>query len=89
MRTIYTIELSEGIPPFFSNSKDTIYELKIVGSGFLKQMVRLIVGTIWAYGRSAITYSEIIDSFNLKQEKKLGIVAPAKGLFLYRVNYDD
>lgn len=63
------------------------YIFKITGNGFLKQMVRLIVGTIWEVGRGKVTIEELALELQKPGEKKLGITAPAAGLFKNRVWY--
>jgi tRNA pseudouridine38-40 synthase len=61
--------------------------LRIVGSGFLKQMVRLIVGALWNVGRGKISLEDFKKSLLPPRGDRLGIVAPPDGLYLARVNY--
>lgn len=61
----------------------------IRGSGFLYNMVRIIVGTLIdiGCGRSDVdTFKRAIVS---KDRKDLGKTAPAHGLYLYQVLYDE
>ena len=61
---------------------------KVVGSGFLKQMVRNIVGTLTDLGRGRIrdrSFPEIIASLD---RRKAGVTAPAHGLSLDWVSYE-
>lgn len=60
---------------------------KIVGNGFLKQMVRLLVGAIWNIGRGKITLEEFQFALSGTKVKRLGPVAPPEGLYMVRVNY--
>lgn len=60
---------------------------KIVGNGFLKQMVRLLMGAIWNVGRGKITVEEFENSLSSKKVQRLGAVAPPNGLYMSRVNY--
>jgi len=69
---------------FFS---DDILCLKIRGKGFLKQMVRIIMGTLINIGRGTITAHDIKKSLIPEGEERLGFIAPAEGLFLYDVVY--
>ncbi len=71
----------------FHNILPSHYELKIEGSGFLKQMVRLIVGTIWQVGRGKVSLEELESELRTPGVKKLGITAPACGLFKTKVKY--
>jgi tRNA pseudouridine38-40 synthase len=63
------------------------YIFRVVGSGFLKQMVRLLMGTIWNIGRSKVTLDEFKAALGPPKVKKLGPVAPPQGLYMVRVNY--
>jgi tRNA pseudouridine38-40 synthase len=63
------------------------FVFRIVGNGFLKQMVRLLVGTIWNIGRGKVSLEELKASLGPKKLKKLGPVAPPGGLYMVRVNY--
>lgn len=63
------------------------YVLKIQGNGFLKQMVRLIVGALWNVGRGKVSLTDFKASLTSQKRPKLGPVAPAKGLYMVRVNY--
>jgi tRNA pseudouridine38-40 synthase len=60
---------------------------RIKADGFLRHMVRNIVGTLVDVGRGKITptqFKEILDS---RDRQKAGIKAPPQGLFLMEVNY--
>jgi len=65
----------------------THYALRIVGSGFLKQMVRLLVGAIWNVGRGKITLEQFKASLGPAKTERLGPVAPPQGLYMICVNY--
>lgn len=64
-----------------------IYLYKVVGNGFLKQMVRLIVGALWNIGLGKISESEIKMALKGQFSQRLGPTAPPEGLFLKNVNY--
>jgi tRNA pseudouridine38-40 synthase len=72
VRTIFESQLARG-------SDRLIYRVR--GSGFLKHMVRNIVGTLIEVGRGNIAPEEI------PQIAKCGHTAPAKGLTLVSVEY--
>ncbi|MBF0211446.1 MAG: tRNA pseudouridine(38-40) synthase TruA [Desulfamplus sp.] len=61
---------------------------KIKGDGFLRFMVRNIVGTLVMAGLSKITPDDFKAILEAKNRAFAGATAPAKGLFLMRVNYD-
>lgn len=93
IRTIYEIEV---VPcPLqkmmgFDVSEDERYRLarlRIIGSGFLKQMVRSIAGTAFEVGkqkRSTESFREILES---RRRQDVGATAPGRGLWLERVWY--
>lgn len=60
---------------------------RIVGSGFLKQMVRLLVGALWNVGRGKISLTEFKSSLSSTKVPHLGPVAPPEGLYMVCVNY--
>ena len=62
-------------------------EITIEANGFLKRMVRLIVGTLVQVGKERITpkdFKEILDS---GEKTKFVYAAPAHGLYLKEVKY--
>lgn len=63
------------------------YVFRIVGSGFLKQMVRLLMGALWNVGRGKISLEEFKNSLTSQKTQRMGVVAPPEGLYMVRVNY--
>jgi tRNA pseudouridine38-40 synthase len=61
--------------------------LEFEGNGFLYKMVRNITGTLLDIARKKILPSQIPDIFAACDRRSAGTAAPAKGLFLERVNY--
>ncbi len=59
---------------------------KILGNGFLYNMVRIIVGTLVDIERGRIS-EPLADIIASCDRTRAGITAPAHGLYLYRVNY--
>lgn len=88
VRTIHSCQLehfsSEG---HWKALMDDYYVLKIVGSGFLKQMVRLMMGALWSLGREKITLEDLKKSLNGPCSSRLGATAPPQGLYLVEVHY--
>ncbi|MCK6594097.1 MAG: tRNA pseudouridine(38-40) synthase TruA [Bacteriovoracaceae bacterium] len=66
---------------------DSLYCFRVVGDGFLKQMVRLLMGALWSLGRHKITLHDFEESLKLARKDRYGVVAPPDGLYLYRVDY--
>ena len=63
------------------------YIFRIQGSGFLKQMVRLIVGTVWEVGMGKLDIADLEEELSTPGSKKLGKTAPPNGLFKTQVWY--
>ncbi len=63
------------------------FVFRVVGNGFLKQMVRLLMGAIWNVGRGKISLQEFKNSLSGPRTQRLGMVAPPEGLYMVRVNY--
>lgn len=61
--------------------------IDIHGSGFLKQMIRLIVSVATSYAQKKITLKDIEKSLSERQKFKLAPVAPARGLYKASVSY--
>ena len=78
VRTIYEASLEK---------KGRIVELKFFANGFLYHMVRNLVGSLVnvGMGRTSVQrFGEIMASLDRNQA---GATAPARGLYLYKVNY--
>lgn len=61
--------------------------LVFVGTGFLRYMVRNIVGTLIEVGEGKIKSEEIINILKAEDRKKAGKTANAEGLYLKNVFY--
>lgn len=59
----------------------------IEAQGFLRYMVRTVVGTLLEVGRGKLTPEDIEGIFRRKDRTLAGATAPAKGLCLVRVDY--
>ncbi len=59
----------------------------VQATGFLKQMVRTMVGTLIEVGRGKIEPGDVERVISSRDRARAGPTAPANGLFLYRVNY--
>jgi tRNA pseudouridine38-40 synthase len=67
--------------------KNNVVEFKITGSGFLKQMVRNIVGTQLDLLMKGYPVEKIQEILEARDRTKAGTTAPPQGLFLSRVYY--
>jgi tRNA pseudouridine38-40 synthase len=59
----------------------------VEANGFLRYMVRTIVGTLLEVGRGKLTPGDMEEIFRRKDRLLAGPTAPAKGLCLVRVDY--
>ena len=59
----------------------------VQGNGFLKQMVRIIVGTLVDVGAGKVTLDNFREILESKNRSNAGQTAPAKGLCLKDVRY--
>jgi tRNA pseudouridine38-40 synthase len=62
-----------------------VYEIR--GSGFLRHMVRNIVGTLLEVGSGKLAPGDIPAILEVRDRSKAGATAPASGLWLVKVEY--
>jgi tRNA pseudouridine38-40 synthase len=78
VKTIYSVEI---------NSVNDVMIFTVIGSGFLKQMVRNIIGTLTDIGCDRLhgrTMREVLDA---RDRRIAGVTAPAHGLTMDWVSY--
>lgn len=78
VRTIYTAKLSQ---------EDDVITFIVTGSGFLKFMVRNIIGTLVDVGSGKLTPDAFRKILLSRDRDAAGITAPPQGLFLKHVDY--
>jgi tRNA pseudouridine38-40 synthase len=71
----------------FTDQPNGIIRFGVEADGFLRYMVRNIVGTLAAVGRGDIDASQFKAILLSKDRNKAAATAPAHGLFLVKVNY--
>ena len=59
----------------------------VTGSGFLYNMVRIIVGTMVDYSLGKVTLDQINDALGNGNRSSAGRTMPASGLYLYNTEY--
>lgn len=74
-------------PGSFSGSQHQVWRLRLVGSGFLKQMVRGIAGTLKLVGEGRLPAADFAAILTCGDRQRTGPTAPASGLWLERVWY--
>lgn len=78
VRTIYDISVEKS---------DDMISIRVTGSGFLYNMVRIIAGTLMEVGRGNIMPEKMPDILNALDRAKAGPTAPACGLTLVKYEY--
>lgn len=80
IRTITNLEIT---------SHENEIKISITGTGFLYNMVRIIVGTLVRVGRGYYKPEEVENILAAKDRKAAGVTAPPQGLILVRIAYDE
>ncbi len=78
VRTIYDISVTE---------QDGQCEIRISGSGFLYNMVRIVTGTLIYISEGKRTEADIINALETGERSLSGITLPPGGLYLNKVIY--
>jgi tRNA pseudouridine38-40 synthase len=71
-----------------TNDEESLLVYEITGDGFLRHMVRAIVGTLVEIGRGQRPAASITALLAGGSRAEAGATAPPQGLFLVRVDYD-
>ncbi|OQP04829.1 tRNA pseudouridine(38-40) synthase TruA [Geobacillus sp. 46C-IIa] len=79
VRTIYQAEIEADGP---------MLQFRFIGTGFLYNMVRIIVGTVLEVGQGKRPPADIKSLLAAKDRRLAGPTAPAEGLYLWHVYYD-
>ena len=84
--TVRTLTRSELRAGESDGSLQLVYEVE--GDGFLRKMVRSIVGGLLAVGRGALTPAVLEYELQARDRRRWPAPAPAHGLALVRVDYE-
>ena len=79
IRTVVRAELRE--------EKEDWLELEIEADGFLRHMVRNIVGTLVSVGLGKLRVEQFESILQSRDRSQAGVTAPPQGLFLVSVTY--
>jgi len=79
IRTILTAEMQD--------AGDGHYRIAITGDGFLRQMVRILVGTILEVGKGRMRIDDFRRILDAKDRTQASPPAPAHGLSLHKIFY--
>ncbi len=66
----------------------TSYALRVVGKGFGRYQIRMMMGQLFALGRGEVSLDDIRESLSGKSTKLLKNIAPGSGLVLNGVAFD-
>ena len=80
IRTIYSLDVEK---------RDSIITIRVKGNGFLYNMVRIIAGTLIKVGAGEILPEEIPAILEAKDRSAAGPTAPAKGLTMIGLEYEE
>jgi tRNA pseudouridine38-40 synthase len=64
-----------------------IWSIRILADGFLRHMMRTIVGTLVAVGRGKLAEEEFAAVLAARDRRRAAMTAPARGLCLLEVHY--
>lgn len=78
VRTIYSLDITK---------QDDMITIRISGSGFLYNMVRIIAGTLLEVGMEAYPPEHVEEILDARDRQAAGRTAPARGLTLVSMEY--
>ncbi len=90
VRTISELEVARRPGPAWlctSACQNQIMTVDVVGDGFLRHMVRAIVGTLVEVGAGRLEVADVAAVLSSGRRERAGPTAPPHGLFLVRVDY--
>ncbi len=66
-----------------------VVTISVTADGYLYNMVRILAGTLVEVGSGRMTPDQVTAALDACDRSKAGPTMPAKGLFLYQVEYDE
>lgn len=88
-RTLDVCELIENNMFQASFFPETSFVLKVVGKGFGRNQIRLMMGALIKLGRGEITLEYIKNSLFSGSKEVMDYIAPASGLILNRIEFEE
>ena len=79
VRTIYRLDISQ-------SGEEIVIDIE--GDGFLRNMVRIIAGTLVDVGLGKLKPDEVADVIRSCDRDRAGMTAPGYGLYLVEVKYE-
>ncbi|MCH5265104.1 MAG: tRNA pseudouridine(38-40) synthase TruA [Lachnospiraceae bacterium] len=87
VRTIYDVRVEE--IPLPLEMQGSQIRIRVSGSGFLYNMVRILVGTLLEVGRGRRTAASVEEALQSGERSQAGPTAPACGLMLVGIEYGE
>lgn len=88
VREVFGITFSAGkMAPLFGFNGEKFINIELTANGFLKQMVRIMVGTLVAVGKGKLSPMQVKKILSSKDRRQACATAPARGLYLRKVWY--
>ena len=88
VRTITELEIKSDLAPAWLGAPARpVLVFDVVGDGFLRHMVRTLVGTLIEVGAGRFGVDDVAEILLSRRREQAGPTAPAHGLFLVRVEY--
>jgi tRNA pseudouridine38-40 synthase len=81
-----TVRRIDGID--LTEAPGDLLSIDVRGNAFLRNMVRILVGTLADVGRSALEPAQVVEILASLDRTRAGKTAPAQGLELVEVRYD-
>ncbi|MBP2676566.1 MAG: tRNA pseudouridine synthase, partial [Deltaproteobacteria bacterium] len=80
VRTVFRAEVAKHDVP-------GLISIDVAGAGFLRHMVRNIIGTVVNAGKGKHSADHVGEILRARDRSAAGVNAPPHGLFLWRVSY--
>ena len=68
---------------------DNSYVLEVIGSGFMRYQIRMIMGALVQLGRGELSLDQIKTSLKNPEKIEISFVAPGSGLILNKIEFRD
>jgi tRNA pseudouridine38-40 synthase len=88
IRTIESSEILDNAIYTANFFPEKSYVFKVVGKGFMRNQIRLMMGCLIKLGRGDVTLDYIEDTLRLESTEVMDYIAPASGLILHSVNFE-
>ena len=87
-RTILKCELVENTVYTANYFPEKTYLLRVQGGGFMRNQIRLMMGTLIDLGKGKLTLEDIKMSLLPNSDVKMNYIAPASGLILNKIEFE-